>query len=131
MKRYLIALFVAGIALAHVPASAHHSVSAHYLPGSLVTIQGEVVQFSFRNPHSFVYVMVTEKDGTRVRYAVEWGSIRQLAGRINKATLKPGDHIVVTGFPGRNPNDHRMRLINVRRPKDGFAWGHRSGDVLG
>jgi hypothetical protein len=43
-----------------------------------VTIEGELVQFLFRNPHSFVHVMVKEKDGQMVRYAIEWGGAGQL-----------------------------------------------------
>ena len=44
-------------------AYAHHSFAATYLEDQTVTIEGELVQFLFRNPHSFVHVMVKEKDG--------------------------------------------------------------------
>lgn len=131
MIRYLLALLVASVALAQVPAAAHHSLTADYLTGQLVTIQGEITEFVFRNPHSFVHVLVTEADGTRVRYAVEWSGCSQLAGRISGTTLKPGDYLVITGHPGRKAADRRVRLVSLQRPKDGFAWRHRKGDVLG
>ena len=37
--------------------------------------------------------------------------------------LKAGDHVVITGNPGRNPIDHRVRMRSLLRPSDGFGWG--------
>jgi hypothetical protein len=96
-----------------------------------VTIEGELVQVLFRNPHSFVHVSVTEKDGTMVRYAIEWGGAAQLGGQgVTRETLKLGDRLIISGNPGRNPSDHRVRMITLRRPSDGFGWGTRPGEVV-
>ena len=38
-------------------------------------------------------------------------------------TVKPGDHVVITGNPGRNAVDHRVRMRSLKRPSDGFGWG--------
>ena len=133
MKRYLVVVLVAAAALIAVGGriSAHHSFAATYLEDQTVTIEGELVQFLFRNPHSFVHVMVKEKDGSMVRYAVEWGGAGQLGGQgVTRETLKPGDFVVISGSPGRNPSDHRVRMISLKRPKDGFGWGHRPGEVV-
>ena len=81
------------------------------------------MQFLLRNPHSFVHVMVKEKDGTTNRYVVEWGSPSQLSGKVSRDTLKPGDDVIITGNPGRNTADHRVRLLTFKRPKDGWSWG--------
>ena len=129
--RYLAILIVALASLAGPRVFAHHSFSATYLEDQSITIEGELVQFLFRNPHSFVHVMVTEKDGSKVRYAVEWGGAGQLGGQgVNRETLKPGDVIVISGSPGRNPAEHRVRMVSLRRPKDGFGWGQRPGEVV-
>ena len=123
MKRYLL-LAVAVVSLAAgARVFAHHSFAATYLEDQSVTIEGQLVQFLLRNPHSFVHVMVKEPDGSMARYVVEWGSPSQLSGRVNRDTLKPGDHVIITGNPGRNAADHRVRLLNFRRPKDGWSWG--------
>jgi hypothetical protein len=29
----------------------------------------------------------------------------------------------VVGNPGRNPADHRLRMVNITRPSDGWNWG--------
>jgi uncharacterized protein DUF6152 len=112
-------------------AYAHHSFAATYLETQSVTIEGELVEFLFRNPHSFVQLMVTEKDGTMVRYAVEWGGIGQLGGQgVTRDTFKPGDHLIISGAPGRNPDDHRVRMVSLFRPRDSFSWGHLPNEVV-
>lgn len=131
MKRYLVVpLAVAALAVGR-QASAHHSFAATYIEGQSVTIEGQLVQFLLRNPHSFVHVMVKEPDGSMVRYVVEWGSPAQLGGQgVSRDTLKPGDYVIITGSPGRNADDHRLRLLSFRRPKDGLSWGLLSNEKV-
>jgi len=131
MKRYLAILVVAAAAFVGTRADAHHSFAATYLEDQTVTIEGELVQFLFRNPHSFVHVMVKEKDGTMVRYAVEWGGANQLGVQgLSRDTLKIGDHLIIHGNPARNQKDHRVRMLTLERPKDGFGWGRKPGEVV-
>ena len=128
MKRLLVVLLVAGafsFALG-AKAYAHHSFAATYLEDQTVTIEGELVQFLFRNPHSFVHVedpKLKNKDGTPVRWSIEWGAAGQLASQgVRTGTLKVGDKVVVTGSPGRNPEDYRLRMRTITRPSDGWTW---------
>ena len=131
MERYLVAALTAGMLALGAQAYAHHSFAATYLEDRSVTIEGELVRFLYRNPHSFVHVMVKEKDGTVVRYAVEWGPAMQLGSAgVMRETLKPGDYVIITGSPGRNPSDHRVRMASLHRPKDGLSWGQRSSESL-
>jgi hypothetical protein len=134
MKRYLTGLALVTTVMtpgAATRAYAHHSFAATYLETQNVTVEGELVEFLFRNPHSFVQLKVTEKDGTMVRYAVEWGGIGQLGQQgVTRDTFKPGDHLVISGAPGRNPEDHRVRMVSLLRPRDGFSWGHRPNEKV-
>lgn len=123
MKSHVGAALAIALVAGAVSASAHHSFAATYLEDQSVTIEGQIVQFLLRNPHSFVHVMVKEPDGTEQRYVVEWGSPAQLAGKVTRDTLKPGDRVVITGNPGRNAGDHRVRLLTFKRPGDGWSWG--------
>jgi hypothetical protein len=103
-------------------ALAHHSFTAAYFPDKTVTIEGRVVEFQFRNPHSFVQVEALE-NGRPTIWAGEWGSGGQLSRQgIEKGSLRPGDHVIVTGNPSRNPGDHRLHLESIRRPSDGWNW---------
>ena len=119
----LMALF-AGVFLATEKGYAHHSFAATYFEDKKVTVEGELVQFLYRNPHSFIQVESKEKDGTVIRWAVEWGGGGQLSRQgVTRETLKPGDHVVVVGNPGRNDEDHRLRMVTIERPSDGWKWG--------
>jgi hypothetical protein len=129
-RSFVVALALISVALG-ARALAHHSFAATYLEDQKVTIEGQLVQFLLRSPHSFVHVNVKETDGSLVRYVVEWGSPQQLGGQgVSRDTLKPGDHVIISGNPGRNPADHRVRLLTFRRPKDGWTWGLLPNQVV-
>ena len=38
--------------------------------------------------------------------------------------------ISITGNPGRDPADHRLRMQYLRRPADGFEWGRNPGETF-
>jgi hypothetical protein len=120
VKRVFFSLLGA-VALSGATAYAHHSFAATYLVDDEVKIEGELVAFMFRNPHSFVHVEAPDKDGEMQRWAIEWAAAGQLNG-IAHDTLKPGDHVIITGNPGRTAEDHRLRMRSILRPKDGFKW---------
>src|ERR671926_268260 len=132
MNRHVAVSLFAVIALViSVRAYAHHSFAATYREKDSVTIEGELVQLDFRNPHSFVHVDVTQKDGTKIRYAVEWGGVGQLGQQgVTRETLKVGDHVIISGAPGRNAADHRVRMVTLKRPADGFTWGQAPGQTV-
>jgi len=114
-----------------LPLVAHHSFAATYREGQTVMIEGKLVQFQFRNPHSFVHVEAPDEKGMIQRWAVEWGGAGQLGGQgVTRESLKAGDVVVITGNPGRNPADHRIRMLSLRRPADGFGWGGKPGETF-
>ena len=49
--------------MAVAPAYAHHSFAATYFEDKTVTVDGKLVQFMFRNPHSFVHVEAPDEKG--------------------------------------------------------------------
>ena len=124
MKRTIVVL-IAGVALltGSRQALAHHSFSAEYDSTQKVEIQGVVTEFVWRNPHSFMKMDVTDKDGATKTWTLEWGSISSLQQySINRTSIKPGDKIIVSGYAGRIPEDHRMLLQVIERPSDGFKY---------
>jgi hypothetical protein len=119
-------VLIAAAVVSGYRAYAHHSFAATYNERLEMTIEGELVAFMFRNPHSWVHVMGVAKDDpskTVHRWAVEWGGGSQLAaGGVTRESLKPGDHVVISGAPGRNPADHRLRMNSIRRTSDNWGW---------
>ena len=134
MKVRLIVLLIAAgtlISISGSQLSAHHSFAATYFEDKQEKVEGDLVQFLFRNPHSFVHLEVKEPNGQLVRYAVEWGGGGQLGRQgVTRDTLKVGDHVIIIGNPGRNPEDHRLRMIRLQRPADGYTWGGRPGETF-
>jgi hypothetical protein len=111
-----------------VPAvRAHHSYGATYDLAKQVTVEGKLVQFVYRNPHSFVTIQTADEK----RWAVEWSGTGQLGGQgITRETLRAGDQIVIVGRPSRVPGEFRLLMVSLKRPLDGLSWGARSGEAV-
>jgi uncharacterized protein DUF6152 len=104
-------------------AYAHHSFAATYFVDQEITVEGTLTQFMYRNPHSFVKVEAPDDKGQMQTWSVEWGGGAQLSqAHVTRDTLKDGDHVIVTGNPGRDPSEHRIRLHKIVRPSDGWKW---------
>ena len=102
---------------------AHHAFASTFLDQT-VTIEGRVVEFLFRSPHSVVLVETLGEKGQPITWAAEWGSGGQLSRLgIEKDTLKPGDRVIIIGNPSRNSADRRLRMLDITRPSDGWKWG--------
>ncbi len=114
---------IGAILLCGSQALAHHAFAQTYSSDKIVTIEGKVVEFLFRSPHSVVLVETAGENGQMIMWAAEWGGGGQLSRLgIDKDSLKPGDHVVITGNPSRNPADRRMRMQSLARPSDGWKW---------
>jgi hypothetical protein len=112
-------------------ARAHHSFTATYFEDRQITIEGKLLQFMFRNPHSFVHVEAPGDDGQMHRWAVEWGGAGALANQgVTNQTLRSGDIVKIMGNPGREPGDYRIRMQYLRRGSDGFEWGKKPGETF-
>jgi hypothetical protein len=115
-------LIFAALAAA-APARAHHSFGEYYLESDTIEIEGLVVEFQYKNPHSWIQIEGQDPFGRRLIYAAEWGSVSALERQgVLKTTIKPGDRVRVWASPGRNPNDTRVRLKRIQLP-DGRTVG--------
>ena len=75
------------------------------------------MEFNIRNPHSFIVIEVTEKDGKKVKWGGEWGGVTQLSqGGVNRFTLEVGDHLIMEGAPARDSTDKKILVRKVWRP---------------
>jgi hypothetical protein len=123
MSRRYLALLIPLTMLLGAPVHGHHSFAATYFVDQEITIEGTLTQFMFRNPHSFVKVSAKDNSGQEQIWSIEWGGGAQLTQQhVTRNTLKAGDHVVVTGNPGRDPSEHRIRLHKIVRTSDGWTW---------
>jgi hypothetical protein len=121
-----IVVMLAFVALS-ARASAHHSFAAFYLEDQSVSIEGVVTEFHYVNPHAWVYISARDIEGVLRTVGAEWSNPARLAqAQIGKDTLKPGDHVIVTGSPSRDALDYKIHLKRIVRPSDGWAWAGRA-----
>ena len=78
MTRRMLRLAMAGALVAAAPAHAHHSFAATYFEDKVQKVEGNLVQFLYRNSHPFVHVEGPDEKGVVQRWAVEWGAGLQL-----------------------------------------------------
>ncbi len=129
MRSLLLAAAAAVLVVA--TATAHHSFGATYEISKEIKLDGTIVQFVYRNPHSFVHVEAPDPAGAMQRWAIEWGGTAQLTGQgVTRETLKVGDKVSVVGRPSRVPGEYRVLMVNLVRPSDGFTWGRRANEVV-
>jgi hypothetical protein len=106
-------------------------MTTQYDVNKAVKIEGTLVQFQFRNPHSFVHVEVPGENGQTERWAIEWSGASSLAGQgLSRTTLKYGDNVIITGAPSRTAGDHKLLMRTLTRTTDGFGWGNKPGQVV-
>jgi hypothetical protein len=92
-----------------------------------VRVEGVITQFQFINPHAFLTVEVREPGGTPRQWQIELDDRGEL-GEIGMTaqTLRPGDHVVVTGSPARR-DANRLYLGRLDRPADGYSFEQING----
>ena len=105
------------IALAAVPALAHHSFAVFFDADETVAIEGRVTAFRFTNPHGTIALDV---NGTEWRVETTAPVVLMRRGW-SRCSLAAGDRIRVEGWPARDGKRY-VRLRSASRA-DGSAIG--------
>lgn len=104
-------------------ASAHHSVAMFDLSDAArESISGTVVKWEWQNPHSWIFVEVTEEDGTVAVYGMELSSphhLRQAGFRYDSVT--EGDEVTIEHAPVRDGGRTGL-LTRITWHADGRSW---------
>src|SRR5262245_55905253 len=86
------------------------------------TLEGEIAEFHFVNPHPFLVVEVTAEDGARESWRLEMDNRRELAEiGITSDTFRAGDRVVVEGNAGRT-EPRTLYLYRLDRAADGLRY---------
>jgi hypothetical protein len=105
-----LALAVAG------KAGAHHSFSALFDARRTITVTGEVTEFEFEAPHSYIHLDVSDEAGRKTAWQIETATPGMLIRKgMTPDTLSTGDVISVTGNPTRDGRN-MIRLLTITMP---------------
>ena len=90
-----IALAAAAAALLSIPAWAHHS-HANYDTNEFINLSGTITEVAWTNPHTWVYMEVTDAQGRRQMWSLEGGSPTSLMrGGWQLGSIKARDKVSV------------------------------------
>jgi Family of unknown function (DUF6152) len=101
---------------------AYESFAATCFEERTQRIDGKIRQLVYGNTHSFLHVETPDEGGLMQTWAVECGPKDQLKRDRAGEYLKSDDHVIVTGNPGRNADNHRLRMQSITRSADGWKW---------
>jgi hypothetical protein len=102
-NRFFLSMAIITLLASGLPVFAHHAFSNEFDESKPITLEGVVTRIDRENPHVHYYVDVTQPDGTVVNWACETGGPNRLARRgWTHDTLKPGDKVIVHGFPAKD-----------------------------
>ena len=114
------AITVAGLAallaLAVVPAWAHHAFAAEFDANKEIKFNATVTSMEWTNPHVWIHVDVKQPDGKIEKWAIEAGTPNVLFRRgFTKQSLQPGTQIVVDGYRAKD-GSHRANGRDLTLP---------------
>jgi beta-lactamase regulating signal transducer with metallopeptidase domain len=90
-------------------------------PASTVQIEGVITTITVPTAAGLacIELLVPAASGAEERWGIECGEARA-ADLV--ASLKPGQHVVITGRAATTPGLHRLSIRSVLRSADGFEW---------
>jgi len=129
MKRALFTTLtgLGALIMIAAPNLAHHS-AAMFEQTKTITVEGVVKEWQLTNPHSWLLVEVTGKDGKVVVWGFEAeGPSTLLRAGIKPSDLKAGTRLTITGRPMKDGQKAAIWESAVRadgkklEPRAGFA----------
>ncbi len=104
-------------------ASAHHG-TPFFDTDTELSYEGVVLEFDYRNPHSWLYLRTTDASGNPLDLAIEGQGSSLRPHGVTPASLAPGDRVTAVVNPSRTRPDEALGQMIVK--EDGtlvpLAW---------
>jgi Family of unknown function (DUF6152) len=102
----------AALLVAGTPLFAHHSFAAEFDVKQPITLKGTVTKVEWTNPHVWIYLDVTDAQGSVTHWQCENGAPNALARMgWTRHSLNAGDQVTIEGFRAKNDD----RTANARQ----------------
>ena len=96
-------------------------------PEKVITLEGTVKQFEYTNPHSWLYVVVTDDQGGETLWGFEAeGPSALMRAGIRATALQPGDKVTVRTRPAARRAGRAAPGVTVTK-SDGTVLNPRPG----
>src|SRR5262245_41532296 len=128
MNGRLCVLVAMWVAIAALPALAHHSFAAEYDANKPVTLKGTVSKVEWTNPHARFYVDVKDDKGAVTTWNLELASPNVLRRNgWTRTSLNVGDEVTVEGSLAKDgskmANARVVKLADGRKVFAGSSGG--------
>lgn len=118
MKTFIHCLAIFGLMMIAGRAVAHHSFAAEFSYDLFGVREGEVVEVHYVNPHTRVFVAVTNENGEEEIWDAQTHAVSVLLrSGWQRDTVRVGDKVVLEGFLGLN--NSRKLWISTLTFEDG------------
>lgn len=128
-RTYVTWMLSLGVLVVTAATTAAHHSGTMFDDKRTVTVEGVVKEFQYTNPHSWLLVDVTGKDGkvTTWGFEAEGPTTLQRAG-IRPSDFRPGTKLKITGNPMKDGKPAAVWVNAVRA--DGKTFNPRAGFAI-
>src|SRR5690606_8241388 len=107
---------IATLGSASTPTHAHHAFAAEFDANKPIELRGTITRLQWTNPHSWIYVDVTDEDGDVTSWAVEFGAPYSLLQKgLRRTDFEIGTEVVINGFLAKS-GEPVLNASNVTLP---------------
>ena len=99
-------VFAGAALLVSVPVEGHHSFAAAFDENKPINLEGVVTNVELVNPHSWIWMDVTNEDGTVTNWGLEGGPpLNLFRNGVTKDSLPVGSEIKVFAYQAKSGED--------------------------